>query len=137
MIAKKIKKLTKNEVIDNSLYAVGIDVIYESFQEAKSPIDEELNFWTVIYKGFYGVEDLQIVELINDYGMPNFFITSKKVLGKRAIVRDYYEKYAMYKGSKGPGSVIGNVLEQLGKIENLDQLMDTLPDSIKDLINKD
>ena len=71
MITKEIKALTKYENVDNTTYNVGIEAIYQAYLESKSPIDEELTFWTVCYQGFYGVESAEIAELIKKHSNEN------------------------------------------------------------------
>jgi len=134
MITKKIKKATKRLEIDNSIYSVGIDAIYQGFQESKSPIDEELTFWTVIYTAFYGLDEDDVADLVLETSLPEFFYASKKVLGNRPLVKEYLELYKRYKMAKSKTSMIEDILGQIDKID-FEKVISELPDGIKELIN--
>ena len=134
MITKQIKKATKEMKIDNGMYAVGITAIYESFLESYSPIDEELTFWTVIYTGFYDMDSKEVAEMVSDTNLPEFFLASRKILGKKQMIKQYLEYYKMYKLAKSKTSLMDNLFN---KLENTDfeKLIDELPESVREILN--
>ena len=134
MITKKIKKATKNSIINNGIYSVGIEAIYMGFQESKSPIDEELTFWTVIYTAFYGLEESDVAKLVSETSLPEFFLASRKVLGNKPMVKAYLETYKQYKMARSKVSIIEDILGKIDKMD-FDKILDDLPESIKEVLN--
>jgi len=133
MIAKEIKRISKKIEINSSMYAVGIEAIYIAFKESKSPIDEELTFWTVVYGTFYGLDEADIIELVSDSSLPEFFMLSRKYLGKNKYVKAYFEFYKEYKSAQSKTGIIEDILGKIDSI-NFAEVIEELPDSVKELL---
>jgi len=133
MIAKKIKKATRSLVVDNGIYSVGIEAIYMGFQESKSPIDEELVFWTVIYTAFYGLDEAEVAELVSETSLPEFFLASRKVLGNKPMVKAYLESYTQYKIARSKTTMIEDILGKLDTID-FEKIINELPEGVKEIL---
>ena len=129
-LSQEIKKYTGTLIVSNPIYVGGIEVIYEAYNDSKSPIDEEFTFWSIVLRGLYGVGEDTILNLVEKTSMPEFILACEKNLSKKDVVKHYRKMYKSYKSNK---SGVKDYTAFLPSKEKMEDIMQNLPEDVKEI----
>lgn len=134
---KRIKELTKVKKIDDSVVYMSIQAVSDAYKKAKSPIDEELTFWMMVYSGLYDLSEDEIISLYKPAGAIEFILASRKILFKREEVQYMFDACVKFKKANHSNSVVSGILDMLGDPKKIQEMMEALPPEVKELIKKE
>lgn len=115
-ITKELQELTSTLKVNDEVYVVAPEVIYEQYIAAKNPIEEKAQFNATFLHVFYGIApDEESSRLIKKYSLPQFIIACENLFNKNEFYNHLKVIYKEYKSAQGGRGILDKILP-----ENLD-----------------